>query len=315
MSYTFKPNTWHRCVSWDGELFSAGKAYLADEDGKISTDRDGKLGPVMHAGEWEPLRAQVGVRVLDPSGWGWAAIREVRSDGKFCVNWDCGGIGEVWWAEDDWLFDQSSYSVGQTVRITHEGWGGAWAKGCRIVLKGPSQASPGEWFGEAVDGSRVILAPSDFEPLRTVAVKAGKTYRAAIGEDIGPMLAFDDGRFIQKVGDGFVWNADGTCWNVYEGYRAQWDLVEEVASEPVEARFCMTTLVKPTAPVTRTINPGVYGRAKVRWAETVNGEPHVGLSLVDRGGNEATGFGPALTADELQALGNLCYDLAEALRS
>jgi hypothetical protein len=57
-------------------------------------------------------KVAVGVRVKDTHSEKWATISSVREDGMFSVDWDEGTIGEYWWDESEWLFDQPNDPLG-----------------------------------------------------------------------------------------------------------------------------------------------------------------------------------------------------------
>jgi len=73
-------------------------------------------------------------------------------------------------------------------------------------------------------------------PAAPIVVRVGKKYRARNGEVYGPMKTFHYPGFIQKVGDGFVWNADGTARHTpgamsHTHKKSDFDLVAPVSPE------------------------------------------------------------------------------------
>lgn len=131
-------------------------------------------------------------------------------------------------------------------------------------------------------------------------IEAGKTYRAVNGERIGPVKRFHDKRFIRAEGDGFTWNADGSCHSaMLHGDLAkdinEWDLISEWVEGPVR------TVTR------REIVAGTYGKLEV--------EPHEQGSVLIGISNPSELILVAFTADEIDTLVQHLTAIAEALRA
>lgn len=128
----------------------------------------------------------------------------------------------------------------------------------------------------------------------------GETYRAANGEKIESVASFYGG-LIREVGDGYIWNQDGTNRRTPGGFP---DPKFNIVSLWTEASPIRTETV-----TTRRIEPGVYGRLSVHNGTSEAKNVFAGITNMYGKDNGCQ----LLNAPELRELARVALELAEYL--
>lgn len=136
-------------------------------------------------------------------------------------------------------------------------------------------------------------------------IEEGKFYRTREGRKVGPVRATDNSFWPMECG-GTWWRANGeSC----EGSMARMYPRNDIISEWIESPVRTETVT------TRRIEPGVYGRIRVRdEAGMVDGGTQVGFNFVARNGASMGQPEVAyLSAPELRELARVALEIAEYL--
>lgn len=166
--------------------------------------------------------------------------------GKFGVPLIKDDLGNNWWAVGDQWSAHPGISPGDTVRLVS---GEPFTNGeytatvDNVTADGIVLLTTGGWLAGAL-----------VEGVEALTVEAGKSYVARDGSVHGPMKKFEYGTgFVRAVGDGYIWNDDGTNRNANLAVKPEFDFVKEVVAAPAST---------PTTPEVAQWEPKVGDRVR-----------------------------------------------------